>query len=312
MNEISPDQLYQLLSRSKRNTENVIKASPIGICITTPSGHFEMVNPAYCEFYGYQEEELLGQHFTQIVPEENRALLSALHDQFIQGKEDQELRQEWEVIVKSGKRRTVIAEAARIEADNGELRKVTFVIDITQRKQLEERLKQANERLDHQARHDELTQLFNRRAGLQCLDDEIKRYQRYGTPFSIAIYDLDDFKAVNDTHGHSTGDNVLKQFSALVSELLRSTDKHIRLGGEEFLIIMPGVNAEEAYQGMERVRESIAQQTFTEHQLTMTLSSGVAGYVEASGTQLLDRADKAMYQAKQKGRNRVVIASSSM
>ncbi|WGI26097.1 sensor domain-containing diguanylate cyclase [Halomonas alkaliantarctica] len=312
MKEISPDQLYQLFNRSKRNTENVIKAAPIGICITNPSGHFEMVNPAYCEFYGYQPEELLGQHFTQVVPEENRAVLSALHAEFMQGNENQEPRQEWDVIVKNGGRRTIIAEAARIEAEDGEPRKVTFIIDITTRKHLEERLKQANERLDHLAHHDELTELLNRRAGLQRLDEEIKRCERYVTPFSIAIYDLDDFKAINDTYGHSAGDSVLQQITALVSNVLRDTDLHIRLGGEEFLIIMPGVNAEEAYQGMERVRESVAQQTFSEHQLTVTLSSGIASYVEASGTRLLDRADKAMYQAKQTGRNRVVIASSSM
>lgn len=312
MKEISPDQLYQLFNRSKRNTENVIKAAPIGICITDPTGHFEMVNPAYCEFYGFREEEVLGQHFTLVVPKANRARLSALHDEFIQGNETYELRQEWDVLTKSGDVRTIIAEAARIEGEDGQSRKVTFIIDITERKQLEVRLKQANERLDHLAHHDELTELYNRRAGFQRLDEEIKRCERYGSTFSIAIYDLDDFKTINDTYGHSTGDTVLQQTTALVSGALRDTDLHIRLGGEEFLIIMPGVNAEEARLAMERVRETVAQSPFTEHHLTVTLSSGVACYVKTTGTRLLDRADKAMYQAKQAGRNRVVIASSSI
>lgn len=312
MKEINPDQLYQLLKRSKRNTENVIKAAPIGICITSPSGHFEMVNPAYCEFYGYRSDELLGRHFTMMVPKANRAIVSALHDAFIKGNQTHELRREWDVINKHGETCTIIAEAARIEGEDGKPRKVTFVIDITQRKQLEVRLQQANKRLEHLAHHDELTELFNRRAGLQRLDEEIKRCERYGSTFSIAIYDLDDFKAINDTYGHSTGDSVLQQTTALVSSALRDTDIHIRLGGEEFLIIMPGVNAEEAHLAMERVRATVAQNPFTQHQLTVTLSSGVACYVEASGTRLLDRADKAMYQAKQAGRNRVVIASSSM
>jgi diguanylate cyclase (GGDEF)-like protein len=147
---------------------------------------------------------------------------------------------------------------------------------------------------------------------LQRLDEEIQRFKRYGTPFSIAMYDLDDFKTLNDTYGHSAGDSVLQQITALVSDILRDTDLHIRLGGEEFLIIMPGVNAQEAYLGMERVRESVAQQTFTEHQLTVTLSSGIASYADGSGSRLLDHADKALYQAKQSGRNRVAIASSSM
>lgn len=311
MKDISLDQIYQLLKRSKRNTKNVINTAPIGISITTHSGHFEMVNPAYCDFYGYREEELLGRHFTLVVPDAYRAQLSALHDNFMQGSEIYELRQEWDVLTKNGDVRTIIAEAGRIEGEDGQFRKVTFIIDITQRKQLEVRLQQANERLNHLAHHDGLTELLNRRAGLQRLDEEIKRCERYGVPFSIAIYDLDDFKAINDTYGHSTGDIVLQQTTALVSKALRDTDLHIRLGGEEFLIIMPGVNVEEAYLGMERVCEIVAQNTFTEHQLTVTLSSGIASYVEASGTRLLDRADKAMYQAKQAGRNRVVIASSS-
>ncbi|TVP46268.1 MAG: sensor domain-containing diguanylate cyclase [Halomonas sp.] len=312
MKDVSPERLYQLVKRSKRNTENVIKAAPIGICITSPSGHFEMVNPAYCEFYGYRQEEVLGQHFTLVVPESNRAILSALHDDFMQGNESQELRQEWDVVTRNGEFRTIIAEAARIEGEDGEPRKVTFIIDITQRKNLEERLKQVNERLDHLAHHDELTGLLNRRAGLQHLEEEIKRCERYGSPFSVAIYDLDNFKAVNDSYGHNTGDALLQQTTTLVSDELRDTDLHIRLGGEEFLVIMPGVNAEEASLAIERVRETMAQHTFTEHQLKMTLSSGIACYVEGSGTRLLDRADKAMYEAKQAGRNRVVIASSSM
>jgi diguanylate cyclase (GGDEF)-like protein/PAS domain S-box-containing protein len=312
MKDISLDQIYQLFNRSKRNTENIIKAAPIGVCITTPSGHFEMVNPAYCDFYGYRQEEVLGQHFTMVVPEANRAVLSALHNDFMQGNENQELRQEWSVITKNGEVRTIIAEAARMEGEDGEPRKVTFIIDITQRKQLEERLKQANERLDHLAHHDELTELFNRRAGLQRLEEEIKRSERYGSSFSIANYDLDDFKAINDAYGHSTGDIVLKQITRLVNEALRDTDLHIRLGGEEFLIIMPGVDAAEAYIAMERVRDTVAQNAFTEHQLTVTLSAGVACYVETSSTRLLDRADKAMYQAKQAGRNHVAVASSSM
>ncbi|MEA2119837.1 sensor domain-containing diguanylate cyclase [Halovibrio sp. HP20-50] len=312
MNNFSTEQIYQLFNRSKRNTENVIRAAPIGICITTPSGHFEMANPAYCELCGYPEEELLGQHFTMVIPEAYRDRLTALHQDFMQGGKSQEQRQEWEMLTKHGRIHTIIVESARIEGEDGKPRKVTFILDITQRKQLEERLKQANERLDHLAHHDELTELLNRRAGLQRLDEEIKRCERYGGTFSIAMYDLDDFKTINDQYGHSIGDIVLQQTTALVNQVLRDTDLQIRLGGEEFLVIMPGVDADEALRGMERVRKAVAQASFTEHHLTVTLSSGIASYVEASGTRLLDRADKAMYQAKQAGRNRVAIVSSPM
>ncbi|SES30334.1 PAS domain S-box-containing protein/diguanylate cyclase (GGDEF) domain-containing protein [Vreelandella subterranea] len=305
----SPD-IHQLLDQSKRNTENVIKAAPLGICITDPHGYFEMVNPAYCDFYGYAEEELLGQHFTMLVPDANRETLHDLHDSFIEGEERHELRQEWEVIGKGGKTHTIIAEAARIIGFDGQPRKVTFIVDITQRKRLEQRLQKANERLHYLAHHDELTGLLNRRAGLQRLEQELSRSSRYGSPLSVSMFDLDNFKAINDTYGHGVGDNILQEVTAKVNETLRETDIQIRLGGEEFLVIMPEVDAENARQAMERVRSAVAETTFTQRALTVTLSAGVAGYVEASTTRLLDHADKAMYQAKQSGRNRVVVASS--
>ncbi|WP_404376874.1 diguanylate cyclase [Vreelandella aquamarina] len=312
MTGTNTDHLYQLVNRSKRNTENVIKTAPLGICITDPQGHFEMVNPAYCQFYGYQEEELLGQHFTLVVPEAYRMQVSQLHDEFIRGDENYELRQEWEVRCNNGETRTIITEAARIEGDDGKPRKVTFIVDITQRKRLEERLTQANERLEYLAHHDELTGLLNRRQGLAKLEEALERCRRYGNQLSIVMFDLDNFKNVNDTYGHSTGDSVLQEVTQVVNQQLRSTDSQVRLGGEEFLIIMPEVNAEAAHTAMERIRQQVEQTTYTEHQLTMTLSAGIACYVEASSTRMLDRADKAMYQAKQAGRNRVVIASSSV
>jgi len=308
MSDMNTEHLYQLVNRSKQNTENVIKVAPLGICITDPSGHFEMVNPAYCQFYGYREEELIGHHFTLVVPEAYRIQMHQLHDDFIQGNETHELRQEWEVRCKNGETRTIIAEAARIIGDDDQPRKVTFIVDITQRKRLEERLKQANERLAYMASHDELTGLINRRQGLKRLEEELERCERYGGELSITMFDLDDFKAINDTYGHGVGDIVLQEVTATVNAQLRSTDLQVRLGGEEFLIIMPEVNAQAAHTAVDRIRQCVAESPCTEHKLTVTLSAGIACYVEASSTRMLDRADKAMYQAKQAGRNRVVIA----
>lgn len=302
------EQIHQLFTRSKRNTENIIKTAPLGICITDPDGHFEMVNAAYCNFYGYTEEELLGKHFTMMVSSANRDKLTALHEEFIQGDSGQELRQEWEVHGKQGVKRTIIAEAARIEGDDGRPRKVTFIVDITERKQLEERLKLANERLDHLAHHDELTGLFNRRAGLLRMEEELQRCKRYGNALSIAIFDLDSFKAINDTYGHGTGDHVLKEVTTLVSKTLRSTDIQVRLGGEEFLVIMPEVDTRAAKRAMERVCHAIATARFTRQQLAVTVSAGIACYVETTNRCLLDQADDAMYQVKEAGGNGTMIA----
>lgn len=302
------DPFEHLIALSPRDAANVINTAPIGICITDAKGNFEMVNPAYCDFYGYEKEELLGQHFTLVVPKAYRAKLSQLHDMFIAGNEIQEFRQEWEVRCKNGETRTIIAEAARVHGEDGAPRKVTYVIDITNRKRLEEQLKQANERLDHLAHHDELTGICNRRAGLMRLEEELKRCQRYGSKLSVVMYDLDSFKHINDTYGHGIGDDVLQEMTQLVAKGVRSTDFLVRLGGEEFLIIMPEVDVSSAYLAADRLRQQAAATPMTTHALIVTLSAGVASYMEASTTRLLDRVDKAMYRAKQSGRNKVVIA----
>lgn len=299
------DQVQQLIARSRRNTENVVMAAPIGICITDPDGRFEMVNPAYCDFYGYAEQELLGECFTLVVPDALKPAMQALHRDFIEGEDTHELRQEWQVCCKNGESRTIIAEAARIEGDDGRPRKMTFVIDITERKQLEERLNDLNERLDHLAHHDELTGIFNRRAGLARLKEERERSERYETPLSIAIYDLDHFKHINDTYGHAVGDDVLREVTALVQTVIRETDLLVRLGGEGFLVIMPGVESVGAHQAMERVRETLAKAPLTQRQLTMTLSAGTIEYQGEHPDRLLELADDALYRAKAAGRNQV-------
>lgn len=301
------DPFQHLIALSPHDTADVINAAPIGICVTDANGYFEMVNPAYCEFYGYAKKELIGQHFTLVVPKAYRDQLSQMHDTFIAG-EEIELRQEWEVRCKNGETRTIIAEAARVRGDDGAPRKVTYVVDITSRKRLEEQLKQANERLDHLAHHDELTGIFNRRAGLMRLEEELKRCQRYGSKLSVAMYDLDSFKHINDTYGHGIGDDVLKEMTQLIAKEIRSTDFLVRLGGEEFLIIMPEADISSAYLAADRLRQQAAATPMTTHALIITLSAGVASYMEASTTRLLDRVDKAMYRAKQSGRNKVIIA----
>ncbi|SDM21956.1 PAS domain S-box-containing protein/diguanylate cyclase (GGDEF) domain-containing protein [Franzmannia pantelleriensis] len=298
------------LTRSQRNTQRVIEAAPVGICITDPDGRFEMVNPTYCEFYGYDQEELLGESFTMVVPTANQHYMDELHRRFIRGDETRELRGEWEVKRKDGEVRTILADAVRIHGDDGRPRKVTFVVDITARKQLERDLEEMNQRLTYLATHDELTGLLNRRAGLDRLSEEMHRSNRYGVELCIALFDLDHFKQVNDRHGHAVGDEVLRQLAALVKHQLRESDLVIRLGGEEFLAVMPSVDTAGAEQAMQRVRHTLANAPLTDERLSITLSAGVVGYHEQTATQLLEQADKALYRAKHAGRNCIVSVAS--
>ncbi|XKE46112.1 diguanylate cyclase [Halomonas organivorans] len=284
------------------NLPRLIRAAPLGICITDAEGIFEMVNPAYCDFYGYREEELLGRHFTMLVPEADRARLDELHDRFIRGQADQEMRQEWEVMRKDGELRSIIAEAARIVDDQGEVKKATFITDITERKRLERRL-------DFLARHDELTGLLNRRAGMARLDEEIARGHRHTTPLCVAICDLDHFKQINDRHGHGVGDEALAAVAEVMQSELRRYDVLARLGGEEFLVILPGATLSEAERSIERLRRRLAETPLASPGLSLTLSAGLAALEEGdAGDALLERADRALYRAKREGRNRVTPA----
>ena len=280
-------------------TEGVIRAAPIGICITDAEGHFEMVNPAYCDFYGYREEELLGRHFTLVVPEADRARMNGLHQRFIAGDSDMEASHECEVQGRDGRPRSILAKAARIQDAQGGVKKVTFVVDISERKAMEQRL-------EFLAHHDELTGLFNRRAGLDLLDEEIRRSRRYGSPLSVASCDLDHFKQVNDRHGHAVGDQALSDTATMMKETMRRHDHVIRLGGEEFLILLPGVTQEQASQAVERLRQRLATTPITAAGIYLTLSAGIA---QLDGNEaadaLLERADRTLYGAKHKGRNRV-------
>ncbi|WP_108445501.1 sensor domain-containing diguanylate cyclase [Halomonas denitrificans] len=280
-------------------TETVIRAAPIGICITDAEGRFEMVNPAYCAFYGYREEELLGHHFTLVVPEADHARMSDLHARFIAGDGDMEVSHECEVRDKDGRPRSILAKAARIQDDQGHVKKVTFVVDITERKAMEQRL-------EFLAHHDELTSLLNRRAGLGLLEEEIRRSRRYGTPLCVASCDLDHFKRVNDRHGHAVGDQVLREAAELMQATMRRHDHVIRLGGEEFLLLLPGVAQEEATQAVERLRERLASTPIAAARIGLTLSAGIAQLVDGETAEaLLERADRALYGAKHAGRNQV-------
>jgi diguanylate cyclase (GGDEF)-like protein len=163
--------------------------------------------------------------------------------------------------------------------------------------------------LRFQATTDQLTGLSNRLKFDQALAAEMSRSMRYKTSLSLVLYDVDNFKAVNDAHGHQVGDKVLIQLSQFVASLLRSTDLLARWGGEEFVVLVPGSDGEIAYQAAEKLRSAIEQVKFDEIGM-VTCSFGVAQYeYGAAAEALISRADHALYRAKLNGRNQVELAS---
>ncbi len=122
------------LIQKEKSFRNIIEKTPVGICITNKYGIFEYVNPSYLRIYKYKEEELIGNHFTIVVPAENKDTLNTLHDSFIYGSGENEARGDWEVLDKFGNRINIIADAAKIYSDDNSPKKVTFVIDVTELK----------------------------------------------------------------------------------------------------------------------------------------------------------------------------------
>jgi diguanylate cyclase (GGDEF)-like protein len=162
--------------------------------------------------------------------------------------------------------------------------------------------------LQHQqASTDALTGILNRHALYHILGQEMERAGRYKRPFSIILFDLDQFKTINDTFGHLEGDKVLKEISQLVGSLVRRTDFLGRWGGEEFLLILPETDSEAAQALAERIRKSVEITRIVED-YSIAASFGVTTYhIERSLEDLLDFADRALYQAKHNGRNQVVV-----
>ena len=159
--------------------------------------------------------------------------------------------------------------------------------------------------------YDELTGAFNRRALVARLGEELSRSTRTHVPFSVALLDLDHFKAVNDSYGHTAGDQVLRAFAATVRAQMRKTDVFGRYGGEEFLMILTGSNSALAVAAMERVRAAVAARDWGDIApgLMLSVSVGLASYrKDDTAEQLINRADAALYAAKGRGRNQIVTA----
>lgn len=162
--------------------------------------------------------------------------------------------------------------------------------------------------------HDGLTGLYSRFALYPVLGSLLKEARRKGKPLVVAMLDLDDFKAINDQFGHQAGDEVLRAAAGIIKKGVRTTDKVIRYGGEEFVIIFPDTDMNNAYTALERIRSQIEAHRFLpDANVRLTVSIGAiefSGKGAPSANDLIARADEAMYRAKREGKNRVVCEKS--
>lgn len=179
----------------------------------------------------------------------------------------------------------------------------------TDTQQRMEKLQEELQQLSEVVRIDQLTGVLNRRGMDEAFSTEIARYRRCGELLSIALLDIDNFKMLNDQHGHAAGDSALKHLAGVIKRAVRPTDIVTRMGGEEFVVILPNTNLDEAVVTMSRLQRALTKEYFlgNNQKLLITFSAGVALFkTEDDVNSILARADQAMYLAKKTGKNRVM------
>lgn len=181
-----------------------------------------------------------------------------------------------------------------------------IVFNITEKREMEEDLEKKNQKLTELSTIDELTKVANRRKIMNQLQYALEDPDRNQKALSIAIFDLDNFKQVNDSMGHVVGDSVLADAAQIIKQTIRAGDSVGRYGGEEFLVLFPNTDLENAAKGSERIRRAIEAHNFI-NGLKVTISGGVKQYEGEEAKEFIHFADKKLYEAKNRGKNLIVF-----
>lgn len=180
-----------------------------------------------------------------------------------------------------------------------------IVFDITKRKELEIELEYSNKILAEQAAIDGLTNISNHKTLIEHLEYEISNANRMNNPLSVALFDVDDFKKINDNRGHVYGDKVLIDIATIIKKSIRTTDLAGRYGGEEFMVIFPNADLTKAVSVAERIRQAIHNHLSIDD-LKVTISGGVAQFKGEGLMEFIHSADTNLYIAKRKGKNQII------
>jgi len=289
--------------RETRDTlQTIIYSSPLTILTFDSEDRITMWNPAAESMFGWSEKQTLGQ-IDPTVPENKLRESDALRNATMSGMSFSNM--DTVRMKNDGEQFHVSLSVAPLRGQENEvIGRLHIITDITERKKLQEELRQ-------QATTDELTKVSNRRHFIELANSEIKRAIRLKRPPAFALIDIDHFKQINDTYGHATGDLALIEFTKICQKQIREIDVLARFGGDEFVLLFPETNKEQAYEIVERIRLALMKTPvdLEGEQVVITLSCGIAslGDEQKSLDTLLNRADQALYHAKEAGRNRVVI-----
>jgi diguanylate cyclase (GGDEF)-like protein/PAS domain S-box-containing protein len=282
--------------------ELVFEQAPIGMALLTPDGRWVRVNQALLKISGYTAEELLGKTLREVTHPDDLSLDQEHVQRLLVGEiRDYQLEKRYfhaQGHIISAQLSVSLARDLRGKP----LHFIAQIQDVTERRLMEERVR-------HLSEHDALTGLRNRRRFEHELGQQVRRCQRYGEQAALVVLDLDDFKRVNDTHGHRAGDELLKAVAREIELRLRGTDLVARVSGDQFAVLLPGTSDEAAARVGRDLARVIAECAVGEgeRRVSLTASVGVAAIAaDTSGQEsVLIEADRSLYGAKDAARRGV-------
>lgn len=296
------------LRESEERYRDLIENASDMVFRTDHKGFFTFANVSTIRMTGYEEEEMIGKHYLDLIHPRMRDKALELFSHQLRHN-IRNTYSEYLIVKKDGgemwvgQNTQLIFEEGRVVAFQGVSR------DITERRKLEEELKRSEERYKEMSIVDDLTRLYNSRHFYHQLRMEIDRIERREHPLSLMLLDIDDFKIFNDTYGHLEGDNVLLRLGQIIKGCLRKEDSAYRYGGEEFTIILPMTTKEEGIVTAERIREELKKQDFSpspDKKIFLTVSAGVAQYQRNEDLRaFVNRVDHLMYKSKRNGKDQI-------
>jgi diguanylate cyclase (GGDEF)-like protein/PAS domain S-box-containing protein len=297
----------EALFASEAKFRGLVNQPMVGIAIVE-DGRFTFTNPRFAELFGYSADEVGELGMLDLAAAQDRPLVAEQIRRRTSG-ELERIEYEFQGLRKDGSQLAIEAHGSTLRL-GGKLMLISMVRDVTKRKLAEEKILSLQEMLREQAIRDSLTGLYNRRFLDETMERELLLAQRHGNRISVIMADLDHFKVVNDDYGHPAGDEVLRAFSEMIALQSRRSDICCRFGGEEFLLVFPGLDKELARERADQLRRRLEANpvTFGGTGIAVTASFGVACFPQDGSTseELIAAADRALYAAKAAGRNRVV------
>lgn len=298
------EKITRALKESEARFRGLVSQSLVGI-VLIEDGVFTYSNAKFSEMFGYAADEIDGTTPLEVVADEDQARVADLISRRLNGEVDR-VSYVFRGLRKDGGTLDVECHSSVMHIGERSVL-ISLLMDISERTRAEREVRVLEDRLRDQSTHDALTGLYNRRFLDESFDRELLVAAQVERPVSVIMGDLDHFKDVNDRAGHLAGDQVLRFLGTLMTEHSRASDLACRYGGEEFLLVLPGMSRDRAIERAEQLRSALVTTRIDigSGEITVTASFGVATFPRDGTTsdELIAAADAAMYAAKAAGRN---------